>query len=338
MLPFCEHCHDVVTFEERRVEKDKVIKGKKISYIGKEANCEVCGSLLYVPEIHDFNLKEMNTAYRESEGLISVEEIEQITRIYNVGKRPLSKILGWGEGTLTRYLDGDIPSKQYSQTLKNILSNPLALEELLDENKEKIPESTYKNCKEAIKKSISNREGSFQALTNQKKIDEAVQYLLVKCVEITPLALQKLLYYSQAFSMTISEKAIFEEDCEAWVHGPVYRDIYEKYKSFGYNPIEKEFVNQKFEQLSEEEKELLDSIVNNFGCYSGKVLEEMTHYELPWKNIRRGLGKDDSSNRVIPKDVIKGYFEEIKVKYNMLSTVDIKDYSYDMFEKVHFKV
>lgn len=335
MLPFCEHCYDVVEFEERSVVKEKVIKGNQISYYGKEAYCKECGSLLFVPEIHDFNLKQMNEAYRKSEDLISVEEIERIIHTYNIGKRPLSKALGWGEGTLTRYLEGDIPSKQYSQTLKSILSNPSYLKEQLEENKSKISRSAYNSCKEAIDIKLELKENTSE-LTFSKKIDEVAQYLLVKCVEITPLALQKLLYYSQAFSMAINNKELFDEDCEAWVHGPVYKDIYEKYRGFGYNPIEEEFDNQKFEHLSEEEKDLLDSISNNFGCYSGKVLEKMTHNELPWKNQRRGLGNEESSNRVVTKEEINEYFKEIKVKYDMLNTIDIKDYSKDMFEKTYF--
>ena len=32
------------------------------------------------------------------------------------------------KGTLTRYLDGDIPTKQYSDTLKTILNDPKVYE------------------------------------------------------------------------------------------------------------------------------------------------------------------------------------------------------------------
>ena len=56
----------------------------------------------------------IDNAFREKEGLISVSEMELILDKYDIGKRPLSLLLGWGEGTLTRYLDGDIPTKQYS--------------------------------------------------------------------------------------------------------------------------------------------------------------------------------------------------------------------------------
>ena len=82
---------------------------------------------------------------------------------------------------------------------------------------------------------------------------------------------------------------MFNEDCEAWVHGPVYREIYFKYKDHGYNPIDD---NQKqFEcfDLSDSEKEVIDAVINYFGCYSGKILEKMTHATTPWKESKRQI-------------------------------------------------
>ena len=34
---------------------------------------------------------------------------------------------------------------------------------------------------------------------------------------------QKLLYYIQAWSLSILDKPLFDGDFEAWVHGPVYK-------------------------------------------------------------------------------------------------------------------
>ena len=73
-----------------------------------------------------------------------------------------------------------------------------------------------KGCESAVSLDIS-------------KIESVAEYLIIKCGEITPLALQKLLYYSQAFCKLFTDSYLFEEDCEAWVHGPVYRCIYENY-------------------------------------------------------------------------------------------------------------
>lgn len=334
MLPYCELCDDVVEFNEKFINKQKTIKGKEINYLAKEAYCNECGSLIFAPEVHNFNLEQINEAYREAEDIVSISDIERVMGVYNIGKRPLSLVLGWGEGTVTRYLNGDMPTKQYSQTLKKINDDPGFMDELLEENKDKITESAYNNCKTAIRELIKGQlDGS---PSNQKKIDGVVQYLLYKCEEITPLALQKLLYFSQAFSCAINKEFLFEDDCEAWVHGPVYRNIYEKYKNYGYNPIEEELDEYNFNLLSDGEKDLLDSVVNNFGCYSGKVLEEMTHIESPWKEARKGLGHDVPSNRIIPKESIEKYFEAVTAKYKMVNITDIRDYSTDVFKKIHF--
>jgi len=333
MLPFCDHCEDVVDFDVTSMTKQKIIKGKEVSYLADEARCRECGSLMFIAEVHDKNLKQINDSYRTLEDLITVPEIEKAVEMFGIGKRPLSLVLGWGEATLTRYIDGQMPTKQYSLTLKKIIEDPEYMDELLELNKGKITQSTYTNCKQSI--SELKKRNLDSNSSNQKKIDSVVQYLLYKCVEITPLALQKLLYYSQAFNCAINKEFLFEDDCEAWVHGPVYKTIYEKYKGYGYNPIEEELNVYNFKLLTNDEKDLLDSIVNNFGCYSGKVLEEMTHIESPWKDMRKGLRDDEPSNRVISKESIENYFSEIKNKHSMVNISDIRDYSSDIFMKTH---
>lgn len=137
MLGFCENCHDMVEYTVKEIKKQKNVKGKDIEYIGKAAYCNECGSEIFVSEIRDNNLNMLDKAYREEEGLISIE-IEMILKKYDIGKRPLSLLLGWGEGTVTRYLDGDTPTKQYSDTLKKILKDSGYLMELLEKNKDEI--------------------------------------------------------------------------------------------------------------------------------------------------------------------------------------------------------
>jgi len=147
--------------------------------------------------------------------------------------------------------------------------------------------------------------------------------------------LQKLLYFAQGFYKAFNNEYLFANDCEAWVHGPVYRNVYDKYKNRGYNPIEDNISDYDDYELSETEKEILDSIIVNFGCFSGKILEKMTHVETPWRITRRGLRDDEGSNRIINKELISKYFSEIKSKHNMLNFSDIKDYSADLFIKLY---
>lgn len=54
---------------------------------------------------------------------------------------------------------------------------------------------------------------------------------------INNLKLQKLVYYSQAWHLAIHGIPLFKEDFQAWVHGPVVPELYQKYKGFGWQPI-----------------------------------------------------------------------------------------------------
>ncbi|PEC62931.1 Panacea domain-containing protein [Bacillus toyonensis] len=126
---------------------------------------------------------------------------------------------------------------------------------------------------------------------------------------ITNLKLQKLLYYAQGFYLAIKEKALFEEDIEAWVHGPVVPEVYSEFKEYTYNDINGTY-DEKEIVLTKEEIDLLDNMWNIFQSYSGKVLEEMTHNEEPWINARNGLGVLDYSNHVIEKTIIQQYFKK----------------------------
>ena len=54
---------------------------------------------------------------------------------------------------------------------------------------------------------------------------------------ITNLKLQKLLYYAQGCVMALTDEPLFDEDIQAWEHGPVVPEIYHKYKSYGKSGI-----------------------------------------------------------------------------------------------------
>lgn len=328
MRIFCPECRKDVEYQiEDSVEK-KEVRSLEFEYTAERAYCKDCGSEIFIPELHDKNLQKIDNAYREKAGIIKVSEIKEIVTQYNTGKRPLSLLLGWGETTLTRYLDSDIPSKGYSETLKKVKNDYNYMRQLAEENREKVTDKAFNDLMEAIKE-LKNNE-----LKTEKKIDSVIKYLLKNLGEITPLALQKLLYYSQGFYKTFYDEFLFAEDCEAWVHGPVYKDIYFKYRDFGYNPIEDEKIEFEDIELTETEEELLDSVIDNFGCYSAKTLEKMTHSERPWRLTRKNLKPEEKSNEIIRKNLITDYFKDVNNKYQMLNVEDIKDYSEELFIKI----
>lgn len=329
MKGFCEACRDMVEYSVESVNKKKEIKGKSYSYHAQMAFCNECGEEMIVSEVRDYNLRALDHAFRKAEDLIEVKDIERILEKYEIGKRPLSLLLGWGEVTLSRYLSGDLPSKLYSDELKKILENEAYYREIIVRNKDRISDIAFTKSLAAIN-NISEKSRMISS-----KLESAVKYLLVKSADITPLALQKLLYFSQGFYKAFTDDFLFIEDCEAWAHGPVFRHVYLKYKTFGYNPIEEKEIFLDDISLNEVEKDLLDQVVLHFGCFSGRILEHMTHSEMPWRCARGGLMDGDSSSQLIEKADIETYFKSVKNKYEMLTFGDIKDYSKDLISKIY---
>lgn len=325
---FCEECRNDVSYTIIEKELEGTIKGVKYTYLGKEARCSNCDSELYMAEINDYNLKMLYDQYRKENGIISLEIILEIPEKYAIGKRPLSLLLGWGELTFTRYCEGDVPTKQYSDILKRIYNEPAFYDEILEKNKGHLKSvASYKKSKKAVTALLNYKE------EEKNKLDLAIEYLLNKCEDITPLALQKALYYTQGFYYAFYRKFIFSEECQAWIHGPVYRDIYFKYRDYKFDPIKKkENINDSVFSLSE--IEILNSVAENVCCYSGKVLEKFTHLEEPWLSARGELSDNVSSERIIAKQRIGDYFSSVKTKYGMKTPMDIKLYTQAIFQQI----
>lgn len=325
---FCEECRNDVEYTTASVPMTGTIKGKEYHYTGTEARCADCGNLVFVPEISDDNLRSLYNVFREENGIVSLDVICAIPEKYDIGKRPLSLLLGWGELTFSRYCDGDIPTRQYSDILQRIYNEPQFYSELLEANKANLKsQRTYEKTRRAVDALLS-----VDAPSNSK-INTVIQYLLYQCEDITPLALQKALYYIQGFHFAFYRTFLFPEDCQAWTHGPVYRDIYFRYRDYRFDPIEKTttFDTSVF---SASEKAICDSVINNLCCYSGKILERFAHNEAPWLTTRGDLPDSAPSDRIIEKSVIGAYFDAVKAKYNMVNPRDIKDYAQDMFQQL----
>ena len=125
---------------------------------------------------------------------------------------------------------------------------------------------------------------------------------------ITNLRLQKLLYYAQAWYLVLYDEPLFEEDFEAWIHGPVMPPVYKRFKAYKWNPINEEIKKPK---LSEKVEKHLNEIVRVFGQYSSLDLEYMTHREAPWVKARNGCMPDEVSSAQIDKEEMKSFYKSL---------------------------
>lgn len=324
---FCEDCRKDVGFVIKDEQMKGQIKGDTYNYKGKIAYCSNCKSEIYVDYVNDFNLDALYDEYRKKNNIISLDKILEICNKYGIGRRPISLLLGWGEQTFSRYCEGYIPTKQYSDILKKIYEDPIFYSKMLEKNKNNLKaESAYIKSKRAVEKLIGKN-------SNKKtKINMAIEYLLNKSGDVTPLMLQKSLYYVQGFYYAFYNEFLFEENCQAWAHGPVYPEIYSKYKDYKFDTIEYNF-EIDYSAFTSSEISILDSVVKNICCYGGKTLEKFTHSEHPWIYARGELTELEPSKKIIKKKDIGIYFKSIKEKYNMANPDDIKLYFREMFER-----
>lgn len=319
---FCIECRTETKYKIQYVTCKKIIREKEYEFAILEARCAQCGAPVTVPGLMDINTQEIDLQYREAEDIVTIKEISDLMEVYKLGKAPMSLALGFGEITVTRYLAGQVPSKEYSDVIRRALKSPRFMMEKLEENIDKIGEAAYKKAMRAAKE--------LEPLYSlSEKMLLTISYIFYLAEEITPLALQKMLYYIQGVYMQLFQKELFAEDCVAWVHGPVYKDVYEVFRNFKYNPIEDNrfsLLQNRFRELSREEKIAIELVVDSFGMYSGKALEEITHTETPWQEARAYCLPQGRSNVVISKESIRKYFSKVAEQFPINSVSGLRSY------------
>ena len=326
---FCIECRRETEYLLQKKDIVRNIRDKDYTFGITVAVCADCGGEMNIPGLIDKNIQEIDEQYRAAEGLVSIDDIEKLMKIYKIGKAPLSLVLGFGEVTISRYLEGQMPSKEYSDIIKAVLSSPAYMKKKLVENRKKLTDAAYR-------KAFAAAENIGCLFSVSDKMLRAIAYIFEKMEEVTPLMLQKLLYFIQGIYSALYGKPIFEEDCRAWVHGPVYPEVYDLFRDFKYNPIDDArfaLVEGKEDALTGDEKRVIDLVVNTFGMYSGKVLEKITHNEIPWKEARKGYGDGIPSGVLLQKERIMNYYILIKQKYAIDSEDGLRTYIYDMLDK-----
>lgn len=126
---------------------------------------------------------------------------------------------------------------------------------------------------------------------------------------ITHLKLQKLLYYAQAWSLVLLDKPIFEDEIQAWTHGPVIPTVYSFYAGYPYNNLP---IPEECPSITKEYEEVLEEVMKTYGIYEAKYLEKLTHQELPWQEARRNLPIEARCDIPISLKTMKEYYTEMQ--------------------------
>lgn len=113
--------------------------------------------------------------------------------------------------------------------------------------------------------------------------------------------LQKLMYYSQAWSLAWDGTPLFPERIEAWRMGPVVPAI-----RYRIDPGDGTV-------LSDAERATVDAVIAFYGPSHGAALRDRTHREQPWREVWGDRPGDGSCNDEIPHDLMRRYYTEQSV-------------------------
>lgn len=282
-------------------------------------------------EVFDRNIEIENDIrlydiYKKRVNLLTTNEIKLIRKKYGMNQKEFSQALGFGEITIHRFENGSIQTEAVDAVIR-LSEEPDIMYKLLIKNKSNFNEEEYLRFMEVIKKlkvlkdhriaefnanyissldfetidakKVANRlivkyNNKVNELSKKYDIDNGI----VVSEYITPLKLQKLLYYIQGLSAIIFGKPAFNNDMVSWSYGPVVEEIYKIYN--GRSPISTPSDSFK---ISNGLEKIIDIVISSYGQIEAEKLIELTHNEDPWISVEK--------NDVIDFEKIKKYFQKV---------------------------
>lgn len=110
--------------------------------------------------------------------------------------------------------------------------------------------------------------------------------------KIDEMKLHKMLYFAQRESFIRSKKPLFSETFYGWKYGPILKEIRIAYK-------ENSFSDSVSDDVKKRIKPVMDKVFDEYADKSSWSLSRITHGEVSWRNSRKGIPEDASSDNPI---------------------------------------
>jgi len=134
---------------------------------------------------------------------------------------------------------------------------------------------------------------------------DVAAYILREKGEMTAMKLQKLVYYSQAWSLVWDDEPLFLDRIEAWANGPVVPALYNEHRGkFKVDSWKK----GNPDKLGAKQRKSIDAVLKYYVDRSSQWLSDLTHREYPWGDARQGLGPGERGTRVISHASMAEYY------------------------------
>ena len=133
---------------------------------------------------------------------------------------------------------------------------------------------------------------------------DVAAYILSKLGPMSSMKLQKLVYYSQAYSLAWFDEPIFSDRIEAWTNGPVIPALWREHKRLF---LVENISAGNAGSVEGRNSLVVDSVIDSLGGLSGKQLSDRTHSEGPWMNNYDGY--DQYPNTPISHPEMRDFYK-----------------------------
>lgn len=313
--------------DDIKIRKIKAnVKGKIIDFDEYYVVDPTTGEEVFDRNIEIENDIRLYDIYKKQMNLLTSSEIKNIRKKYDMNQKEFALSIGVGEITIHRFENGSIQTESVDSIIR-LSEDPDIMYNLLIKNQTNLSDNDFNIFLEkvnALKKlkyhkiaqfnindyiSLKFETESINNVTNQLIIEYNTQidnvskkYGIEDNCEvaeyITPLKLQKLLYYIQGMALRIYGKPAFLNNISVWQYGPVIEEVYQQYK--GRSPISTPKTNY---EVCDGLKKVIELVVSSYGKIEAESLIDLTHDEDPWIKSK--------NNGIISIDVIKEYFNKV---------------------------
>ncbi len=310
--------------KKRKVEVN--VKGKMIEFDELYKIDPKTGEEVFDRKIEIENDIRLYDIYKKQMNLLTSSEIKNIRKKYGMNQKEFALSIGVGEITIHRFENGSIQTESVDSIIR-LSEDPDIMYNLLIKNQSNLSDndfSTFLNKVNILKKLKQHKIANFNINDymdfkfETESIDNVTKELIFQyntqidnvskkygiedncgvAEYITPLKLQKLLYYIQGMSLRIYGKPAFLNNISAWQYGPVVEDVYQQYK--GHNPISTPKIDYV---VCDGLKKIIELVVASYGQIEAGSLIDLTHDEDPWIN--------SVDSGVVSIDLIKEYFNKV---------------------------
>ncbi len=161
MIKFCGNCEKMCEVVKSKEVREYEIKKTKVSAEITILTCKNCGEEVFDKDVEIANDILLFDDYKRKNSLLTANEIAKIREKYKISQATLSKILGFGIKTITRYENGTIQDNTHDNLLR-LINKEENFFELWYLNKDRLSDSENAKIEKTLKKEVLKTEYEYQ--------------------------------------------------------------------------------------------------------------------------------------------------------------------------------